>query len=484
MASEALKRALKRRKERGKKRGIALIMVLGAITILTVFLTELQTDTSAALAGALAERDRLKAEYYARSAVNLSRMVLSSEPRIRNDPTIALGLQLIGGLMGGGGIKVKQIPVWEFSDMLLGAFNGGDRATVFGSNVQADPTTGKNLGIPGNGYFNVTIIDEDSKFNLNAAAGAAVPQQLILQLATMFSQPQYAEMFQGRDGDNQFTDAATLCSSIIDWADGDENLTNCADTTKPAAGAEDNFYQMVGLDYKRRNEPFDSLEELRLVRGMDDDRWRTFIDPDPNNPRKRNFTVWGQTSVNINTANAQTLWTIICSVAAPQTPVCSDPLQAANFIMVFNLARNFLRGIPLFSSWNDLKTAVEGKGLIGPFLTSLGVPPVQFDPKFSAKDLRKLVNTSSQVFSIYAEGILPGKQREARVRIHAVVDRREATDFATFIKNQQDLAAQNGGVPGQQPAGAGSAGATGPNGQPTDDETKNPYGIIVYYRVD
>ena len=47
--SAALERAILRRKQRGKKRGIALIMVLGAITILTVFLTELQTDTSAAL---------------------------------------------------------------------------------------------------------------------------------------------------------------------------------------------------------------------------------------------------------------------------------------------------------------------------------------------------------------------------------------------------------------------------------------------------
>jgi len=461
--SAALQRAIARRKQRAQKRGIALIMVLGAITILTVFLTELQTDTSAALAGALADRDRLKAEYYAKSAVNLSRMLLASEKMIRTDPAVVLITQLMCP-------KLKQIPVWEFSDLILGAFNGGDKVTAFGTNVGVDLSSAKNIGIPGKDYFSVKIIDEDSKININSASSATPPMQLMLQLATVLARPEYAPMFEQRDADDQFSDAATVCASMIDWADPDENLTSCVDPTKPATGAEDNIYQMLGFDYRRKNAPYDSLDELRLVRGMDDDRWATFVDPDPNEPKKRIMTVWGQDTgsnpININTANAQTIWGVICSIAPPQTAICTDPLQAASFLQVINLVRGIAPGLPLFCSATDLKKALQGQGMVGQFLSMMNVTPVTLDKKSS--ELKKLFKVESKMFSIYAEGVVPGKQREARVRVHAVIDMRELKDWTK--------------PPDQTPPQLDE-------NAPVDDEfikewKTNPFGQVIYYRVD
>ena len=40
-----------------------------------------------------------------------------------------------------------------------------------------------------------------------------------------------------------------------------------------------------------------------MVRGISDDFWATFVDPDPPNPKKRVMTVWGQGTVNVNSAN-------------------------------------------------------------------------------------------------------------------------------------------------------------------------------------
>src|SRR5688500_3650605 len=87
-------RARRRRLRRRNERGVALVMVLGAITVLTVFLTELQEETSTELSAALADRDALRAEYYARSAVNLSQLLIAAEPSI----SAAIGpmLQIIG----------------------------------------------------------------------------------------------------------------------------------------------------------------------------------------------------------------------------------------------------------------------------------------------------------------------------------------------------------------------------------------------------
>ncbi|MEZ4312004.1 MAG: type II secretion system protein GspK, partial [Polyangiaceae bacterium] len=209
--SKAVSTALARARAKKQKRGIALIMVLGAITILTVFLTELQTDTTSAVAGALAERDRLKAEYYAKSAVNLTRLLLASEKPLR----VKAGAGILGIMLQTvlGTKRAPQIPIWEFTDMVLGPFNGGDRITNFGNSVGVDISTAKNVGIPGNGYFNLTITDEDSKININTAAGVATPKQLVGQLATLLVQPQYETIFQAPDGDGQQTDAAGLCAS-------------------------------------------------------------------------------------------------------------------------------------------------------------------------------------------------------------------------------------------------------------------------------
>ena len=84
-----MKRISKRRRTRQRKRGIALVMVMGAIAILTVMLAEFQDETSAELAAATAQRDGVQAEYMAKSAVNLSRLLIASEPSMRGRTPLA-----------------------------------------------------------------------------------------------------------------------------------------------------------------------------------------------------------------------------------------------------------------------------------------------------------------------------------------------------------------------------------------------------------
>src|SRR5262249_20560287 len=147
-----------------------------------------------------------------------------------------------------------------------------------------------------------------------------------------------------------------------DWVDSSSNGTEEQYPCDPnnsnnmgSRGAEDNFYQTVGRGYLRKNAPFDSLEELRLVRGVSDDFWATFVDPDPSNPEKRNFTVWGQDpKINLNGANAQTILAVVCGdPTAAQW--CSDPTQLLAFIQIVTMANALLpAGVPLFANPNDL----------------------------------------------------------------------------------------------------------------------------------
>jgi len=61
-------------------------------------LTEFQQETSAELGSVMSERDAVQAEYAARSAIALSRLLLAAEPTVRNRfrPT-----------------SKRQIPVWS-----------------------------------------------------------------------------------------------------------------------------------------------------------------------------------------------------------------------------------------------------------------------------------------------------------------------------------------------------------------------------------
>jgi general secretion pathway protein K len=477
-------------RKRAKQRGIALIMVLGAITVLTVFLTELQEDTTSELSSALAERDSLKAEYYARSAINLSRLLVALEPAVRK----SVG-PIASMLMGGK--KLPQIPIWEFTDLVLGPFNSQYASASFTNAIgPADFTAAKNLGLNGGGHFELKIVDEDAKINLNEAAASTPGPEIRLgnRLYGLFAPTQYDTFFGARDGDGQFSDRSTICGALIDWADFDQNQFACmppgTQNAPTNSGSEDSFYQTINQAYVRKDAPYDSLEELRLVRGVSDDFWNTFVDPDPTDPHKRTMTVWGQGTVNVNTANAQTILAIVCA-NAPEAPLCTDPTQMEGFIMGVTLAKSFLMGAPLFQSTSDFVTAMQGKGIIGQILTSLGVQPVVFK---SAKDVTNGINVASKMFSIYADGVVPGYKKTTRVRIHAVVDFRAAAGInkgSSFgiggVTPTLTSNVANGGAATSAQNTASSNQAAAMAGDPNAYATvlgKDPAGLMVYWRVE
>jgi len=506
IASRALRIRARRR-----RRGVALILVLAALTVLTVMLTEVQDESSAEFGSALSARDALVAEYAAKSAVNLSRLLIAAEPTIRRS------LTLVFALVGGP----RQIPVWAYADRILGAFNDQDGASSFASLAGVDPKLGKNLGFKGGG-FELTIVDEDSKLNFNVAArGDAFSQtRLAAQVTGLIGPPQFSPMFEGRDADEQYSDRKAICSAIIDWVDPDQDQALCdpTSTTAQQAAAEDSFYQLLKKPYQRKNAAFDSLEELHRVRGVSDDFWTTFVDPDPDNPDKRIVTVWGQGAVNVNTANPQTLLAIACQASNNLATICVDANEAQKFIMAMTMLRSFLPGLPMFKSPQEFVSTLQqtnqaatpagasgtaaaapagGLGALGgggspvaSIMKALGIPPI---PVVSATETAKMVTTESKVFSIYATGYVRSGKRETSVRIHAVVDFRGAPS------PQQLIARALAGAGATGAGGTGNTGisngltATDPNaanspgtsaGSLLDALKPGPGGNIVYYRVD
>ncbi|HET7766629.1 MAG TPA: type II secretion system minor pseudopilin GspK [Burkholderiales bacterium] len=85
-----------------------------------------------------------------------------------------------------------------------------------------------------------------------------------------------------------------LANAVIDWMDPDSNVTS-------PGGAEDVDYLVLKTPYRAANQPFTSVDELRLVRGFDEKTVQTLL------PFVTVLPAGVRTTININTASAVVL---------------------------------------------------------------------------------------------------------------------------------------------------------------------------------
>jgi general secretion pathway protein K len=347
-----------------RKRGVALPLVLAIVTVLAVLVADLSRSTTTAFQVAANERDRVKAEYLARSGLNLTRLLIAKEPLIR--AVIAPFYQLLLNR------QPPQLNVWDFADQFLAPFSNYDATTSITEQTGIDFSQVEGLGKTG-GTFSIVAVPENSKINVSKGlfyrnrlgAKRTVAQQLYALIGGYQAKSPYDLLFAERDADGQYTTRLDIVSDVIDWWDEDEARTifDPGASIVTEAGSEDDIYTTFRDAYRVKNAPYDSLEELRLVRGIGDDFWATFVEPESTNPKTRLLTVYGSGAVNVNQAEPLALLTRLCSFPATQVqPICSDPLEGAKFVQILGTTRSLLP-VALFSSPDDfLKFVQGGKG--------------------------------------------------------------------------------------------------------------------------
>jgi general secretion pathway protein K len=215
---------------------------------------------------------------------------------------------------------------------------------------------------------------------------------------------------------------------VIDWWDDDEQRTvfDPGASKVSTTGREDDIYARFPEPYRVKNAPYDSLEELRLVRGFTDDFWATFIEPDPDDPRSRQVTVYGSGAVNPNEAKPEVLWSRVCSFVSNQ-PLCQDPLMRQAFVQLFATAR-MLMPVGVFERPDDFLNFMEGKGgardLYPMLLMLLGKsnPLMMWQPIIIPQDKRQQMRggfvTSARIFTIQCTGHVG----RSSVRLNTVVN--------------------------------------------------------------
>jgi general secretion pathway protein K len=222
-------------------RGVALVIVLWALAVLAIVLSEFL--------------------YAQRTAINA----------VRNLRHAAVGRSLSLAAIRAGMEEVSQpyrtvtLDPADGQVILNGAVDGAEGEALLPQ---------RSGSIPGLGRYRYRIEDEDGKMNVNEANRE--------QLSRLLAE---AGMPVGTERD-------TIADSVLDWIDSND--------LHRANGAEDDYYRTLSPPYLARNSRFDTVEELMLVRGVTRDQ---FDGASPDWPSLRSLlTVYRSGPLNRNTA--------------------------------------------------------------------------------------------------------------------------------------------------------------------------------------
>jgi general secretion pathway protein K len=203
--------------------GVVLIIVLIVTAILTtlvvdlIYFTQIDSEISANT------RDDIKARYIAKSGVNI-----------------------VAGAM-------KETPLEDLKQVTSLLNNQGEESGgTWSIRVPVLPV--------GDGNVSLTVIDERSKINLNALVNQSsnrVDHQVRTELAELFRilevDPRKSDLF---------------IASLLNWLDhpieGGQN-----DQDSSGAGAD--YYLGLENPYNIKNGPLDSVDEIRMIRGIDEE---------------------------------------------------------------------------------------------------------------------------------------------------------------------------------------------------------------------
>jgi len=364
-----------RRRQPPQNRGVALILVLTTIAILTSIGVDFSYQSRVSLKLAENLRDETRAFYLARSAVNLSRLLLHFQkqvdqmggqltqglqtllsqgqtPKPTPAPTPAAGTAISGAAAPPSsslGIRLWEIlPIDSnaFTMLLSGEVAGLGKITT---DQSAQPTPAPTERPPQvqhtfgsfEGSFNAKIVDENSRINVIGLDGlGGAPLATLIQLRAMMSDPKYDFIFNEEDANHDKVRRDDVILAMKDWIDLDEtgsaiDPTNTANPFVNGFSDENSAYDRYEPRYKAKNAHFDSLEELYLVRGVNDRFMAAFGD---------RLTVWPDINakLNINTNDPQQMLTnILIAAARPDDPALRDPRLLQTILQEIQLRKMF-----------------------------------------------------------------------------------------------------------------------------------------------
>lgn len=277
-----------------KSKGVALLMAVMLIALMMLFAADSIVTSQVDLQLAVAHRDRIRAEFAAKSGFNLATFLLSAD--LAKDLTIGStpGLQKLG-------LGDTNIRLWDLLNQLP-PIGGADSEMIqvlaqsFGLSSVLDSSVLDQLKAI-EGSFEIKISDEQQKIDVNyCSSGAREPCAAVRAMLTaLFSCPAEKAFLSKK----RLT-PMELSARIQDWVDPDsrtESESGFSDESDP--------YQKRKKPYKSKNGPLDSIDELKMIEGWDEEVHTVFA------PYLTAYPIWkkreDRARINLNSAPRELL---------------------------------------------------------------------------------------------------------------------------------------------------------------------------------
>jgi type II secretory pathway component PulK len=282
--------------EQGSKndsiRGVALMIAIMVVVIVFTFTTDLVISSRVAVESSMRHRDNVKAEFMAKSALNLALFVLSIDygvDKFRASDKVPKEFQskmtdtsgdiwaMINGIPIGGGTV----------EMLAASQKSFDLSNTTDDKVMS---TLKLF----DGEFVLNVEDEGAKININTCTHVRCLEVLSM-LQLLFTCPAEKEFLRSKN-----IDPKQLAYRIKDFVD-----TGVDADPESGANDEDSAYEKHQPPYSAKNMSMDSPSELRMIEGWDDEVDAVFGPYITTYPVPVNRD--SKTLVNLNTASKELL---------------------------------------------------------------------------------------------------------------------------------------------------------------------------------
>jgi len=286
--------------------GVAILMVVACLAVLLPFTTSFSYNSRIDFQSAINQRDEVVARNLERGATNLSLLLFELQRQVFSQKQFR---QMIGAM------DITQIAPYLMS--IFGSKDGAEELGAFASLMGLDGFDTSIFGELGVEYgsFEVRLEAESGKVNVNCLGseeGAASPKARVAEtLEAMLLPTLYNPLFEEEKSDGQRYTREQVLAAIVDYIDEDRKRF---DMVKLASGSANESYRYTQLydPYEPRDARLDTIEELHLVQGVDDDLMLAFGDT---------LTVYGDSAkckVNINFASADQLALVLRHAVAEE----------------------------------------------------------------------------------------------------------------------------------------------------------------------
>lgn len=398
-----------------RSRGIALLMVMFMLVLGTSITLDLQHDSRIQLQLAANSRNALQAEYLARSSMQFTHLLLAFNSQfLRMKSQFKKFMKMAPPEVQ---MLLNRLQVWKIvpidCNMLKQIFGG-----AFGRAKTPPPKgdQGKLYAFGGfKGGCRANLEDESAKINLNRFANYQDAIKLRVMLLNLFAPRKYDPLFERTQANGDAITRQQQVAAFEDWVDSNQQVAG------ESGSSEDSKYRYSERGYQTKNSYFDSLDEIRMVYGVDDIFYQTFA---------RYFTVYGPTlRININSAERGAMSMLVQTYAklkpqdrviflTPQYEKFVDAMMSYRSYLGFNTRDEFVNWVkqPVLLDPNMFPGAGAGAGQGGTQNQTFAneLPKFQLD----TSKMGSTIITNADTFRINASGQVGTIERRITAVIH------------------------------------------------------------------